>query len=171
MKSRIYRGFHNNEACGIFDLSTFHRWISKIYNNIKIIFFDFYFLLLSLIRFKLFYPLSKLFQTAIPPIRTMQIELRRNKIAYAFSTILVVNKNSILRKRYTFRIKKLLTAHGCQQHHFSTIYSTAYSFFAPGICNKCSPTSTISPAPIVMRRSPSCKWERMNSSIEGKSGI
>lgn len=106
MKSRIYRGFHNNGACGIFDLSTFHRWISKIYNNIKIIFFNFYFLLLSLIRFKLFYPLSKLFQTAIPPIRTMQIELRRNKIAYAFSTILVVNKNSILRKRYTFRIKK-----------------------------------------------------------------
>ena len=106
MKSRIYRGFHNNGACGIFDLSTFHRWISKIYNNIKIIFFDFYFLLLSLIRFKLFYPLSKLFQTAIPPIRTMQIELRRNKIAYAFSTILVVNKNSIPRKRYTFRIKK-----------------------------------------------------------------
>jgi len=106
MKSRIYRGFHNNGACGIFDLSTFHRWISKIYNNIKIIFFDFYFLLLLLIRFKLFYPLSKLFQTAIPPIRTMQIELRRNKIAYAFSTILVVNKNSILRKRYTFRIKK-----------------------------------------------------------------
>ena len=106
MKSRIYRGFHNNGACGIFDLSTFHRWISKIYNNIKIIFFDFYFLLLSLIRFKLFYPLSKLFQTTIPPIRTMQIELRRNKITYAFSTILVVNKNSILRKRYTFRIKK-----------------------------------------------------------------